>query len=130
MGGTAGKKPTETEQLFLDACRKRQLRSYWIISAVSVLIAFLMFTTVLGFLVRRERDRAEMNLQLAKRAVDESRSSAGRAAGPRVRRPSGAGSFSKGVARQGSHLLCGLHPRRVQQRETPHRGGLGALPVG
>ena len=69
---------TETEKLFLAACRKRQQRTYWLMSAVAAVILFLMVTTALGVLARRERDRAELNLQLAKQAVDESLSSAGR----------------------------------------------------
>ena len=45
---------------------------------VAAIIVMLAFTTVLGIFARRERDRAETNLQLARQAVDQSLSSAGR----------------------------------------------------
>jgi tetratricopeptide (TPR) repeat protein len=65
------------EEQFLAACRERQRREFAAIALVTAIIVMLAFTTVLGFFARRERDRAEANLQLALQAVDQSLSSAG-----------------------------------------------------
>jgi tetratricopeptide (TPR) repeat protein len=76
---------TKGERRFLAAWRKKRRRQIQLRFAAVVLVAFLMVTFALSIVTsalwlraRRERDRAEMNLQLAKRAVDESLSSAGR----------------------------------------------------
>lgn len=76
---------TEGERRFLAACRKKRRRLLQVRAAVAILFALLIVTSALGLIARRERDRArreqdraEMNLQLAKQAVDESLSSAGR----------------------------------------------------
>jgi tetratricopeptide (TPR) repeat protein len=69
---------TDGERRFLEACRKKRRRVIQIRAAVATLIAFLIVTSGLGVVARRARDRAEENLQLAKKAVDESLSSAGR----------------------------------------------------
>ncbi len=55
--------------------RKKKLRLYAWFSGV---LAFsLIISLILGWMASRQRDRAELNLQLAKRAVDETLSSAG-----------------------------------------------------
>ncbi len=69
---------TEVERQFLDACRKRQRREFVARALVAAIIVMLAFTTVVGILAGKERDRAETNLDLARQAVDESLSSAGR----------------------------------------------------
>jgi len=69
---------TEDEHRFLAACRKKRRRLVQQRAAVAVLIALLIVSSALGFIAARERDRAESNLQLARQAVDESLSSAGR----------------------------------------------------
>jgi tetratricopeptide (TPR) repeat protein len=69
---------TEGERRFLAACRKARKRLLQVRAAVALVFALLLVTSILGLVARRERDRAEMNLQLAKQAVDESLSSAGR----------------------------------------------------
>jgi tetratricopeptide (TPR) repeat protein len=68
---------TEGELSFLAACRRRRRRVLQVRAAAAILFALLVVTSALGLIARRERDRAEMNLQLAKQAVDESLSSAG-----------------------------------------------------
>jgi tetratricopeptide (TPR) repeat protein len=55
--------------------RKKRLKYAWSVSAV--LAVMLAAALILGWLASRERARAETNLQLAKRAVDEMLSSAG-----------------------------------------------------
>jgi tetratricopeptide (TPR) repeat protein len=76
---------TKGESRFLAAWRKKRRRQIQFRFAAAILGAFLIVTfalsivtSVLWLRARRERDRAEMNLQLAKQAVDESLSSAGR----------------------------------------------------
>jgi len=75
---TPGKKLTEGEHRFLTACLKKQRRVLQIRAAVATLIVLLIVTSVLGLIAIRQRDRADLNLELAKQAVDESLSSAGR----------------------------------------------------
>ena len=59
-----------------ESARKRKLRqTQWVAGAMALLAAASL---VLAFVAVREKDRAETNLQLAKKAVDESLSSAGR----------------------------------------------------
>jgi len=72
------RKLTEGEQRFLAACLKKRRRLLQARAAVATLIVLLLGASVLALIARRERDRAERNLQLAKQAVDESLSSAGR----------------------------------------------------
>lgn len=55
--------------------RKKKLKLYAWFSAILALS--LIISLVLGWMASRQRDRAELNLQLAKRAVDETLSSAG-----------------------------------------------------
>ena len=69
---------TAGERRFLAASLKKHRRMLQIRAAAAVLIAFLIVTSALGVIARRERDRAEMNLRLATQAVDESLSSVGR----------------------------------------------------
>jgi tetratricopeptide (TPR) repeat protein len=71
-------KLTEVEEQFLSASRRRQRREFAAMVLVAAIIVMLAFTTVLGIFARRQRDRAETNLQLARQAVDQSLSSAGR----------------------------------------------------
>ena len=75
---------TNGERRFLAAWRKKRRRQIQFRFAAAILGAFLIVTfvlsigtSVLWLIARRERDRAETNLQLAKQAVDESLSSAG-----------------------------------------------------
>jgi tetratricopeptide (TPR) repeat protein len=59
-----------------EIARKRKLRrTQWVAGAMALLA---VASLVLAFVAIREKNRAETNLQLAKRAVDESLSSAGR----------------------------------------------------
>jgi tetratricopeptide (TPR) repeat protein len=69
---------TAGERRFLAASLKKHRRLLQIRAAAVVLFAFLIVTSALGVIARRERDRAEMNLRLATQAVDESLSSIGR----------------------------------------------------
>jgi tetratricopeptide (TPR) repeat protein len=69
---------TGVERRFLAASRKKQRRLTQVRAVVAILIAFLLVTSALGVIATRERDRAESNLDLARQAVDESLSSAGR----------------------------------------------------
>ncbi len=76
---------TTGERRFLAAWRKKRRRQIQLRFAAAILGAFLVVTfalsivtSILWLRARRERDRAEANLQLAKQAVDESLSSAGR----------------------------------------------------
>jgi tetratricopeptide (TPR) repeat protein len=69
---------TEGERRFLAACHKKRRRLLQVRAAAAILFVLLIVTSALGLIARRERNRAEMNLQLAKQAVDESLSSAGR----------------------------------------------------
>ena len=71
-------KLTEVEQQFLAASRRRQRREFAAMALVAAIIVMLAFTTVLGIFARRQRDRAETNFQLARQAVDQSLSTAGR----------------------------------------------------
>jgi tetratricopeptide (TPR) repeat protein/energy-coupling factor transporter ATP-binding protein EcfA2 len=58
-----------------ETARKRKLRQIqWVAGAMTLLAAISLF---LATVARREKNRAETNLQLAKKAVDESLSSAG-----------------------------------------------------
>jgi tetratricopeptide (TPR) repeat protein len=68
---------TDGEMRFLAACHKRRRRIIQVRAAAAILFALLVVTSALGLIARRERDLADMNLQLAKQAVDESLSSAG-----------------------------------------------------
>jgi hypothetical protein len=69
---------TPTESRFLSACRQKRWRLLQARAAVTILIAFLIVISWLWFMARRDQKRAETNLELAKLAVDESLSSAGR----------------------------------------------------
>jgi hypothetical protein len=69
---------TPTEDRFLGACRQQRRRMLQARAAVTILIAFLIVISCLWFMARRDQKRAETNLELAKLAVDESLSSAGR----------------------------------------------------
>jgi len=73
-----GKDLTAGERRFLSACRKKRRRLLQVRAAVAVLVCLLVVTSALGIIAHREQVRAERNLQLAKQAVDESLSSAGR----------------------------------------------------
>jgi len=73
-----GTKLTPVEEEFLAACRWRQRRDLAWKALVGAVIVALAFTAVLGVLAGFERDRAEKNLDLARQAVDESLSTAGR----------------------------------------------------
>jgi tetratricopeptide (TPR) repeat protein len=69
---------TPTESRFLDACRQKRWKMLQARGAVATLIVFLIVISVSWFLAWRAQKRAEANLALAKLAVDESLSSAGR----------------------------------------------------
>jgi tetratricopeptide (TPR) repeat protein len=71
-------KLTPIEEQFLAACRWRRRRDLVAKALVGAIIATLAFTAYLGVLAGFERDRAEKNLDLARQAVDESLSTAGR----------------------------------------------------
>jgi hypothetical protein len=73
-----GTKLTPIEEEFLAACRWRRRRDLATRALVAAIIVTLAFTAVLGILAGFERDRAEKNLDLARQAVDESLSTAGR----------------------------------------------------
>ncbi len=73
-----GTRLTEVERQFLAACRRFKRRQQIAIALIAAIILMLAFTTVLGVLARFERDRAERNLDLARQAVDQSLSIAGR----------------------------------------------------
>lgn len=72
---------TEVELHYLAACRKKQSRLLQARAAVALLAVLLLVASAMYILARRERDRAEFNLQLANRAVDESLSAVGRQQG-------------------------------------------------
>jgi tetratricopeptide (TPR) repeat protein len=69
---------TGIERLFLAACRRRQRQLFAARALVAALIVMLAFTTVAGIVAIKARDRAETNFELARQAVNESLSSAGR----------------------------------------------------
>ena len=69
---------TTTESRFLETCRQKRRRKRQGEAAVAVLICLLFVISGLWFMARREQKRAEANLALAKLAVDQSLSSAGR----------------------------------------------------
>jgi tetratricopeptide (TPR) repeat protein len=71
-------KLTPLEKQFLAACRSLQRKELAAMALVAAIIVTLLFTAVLGVLARTERDRAEKNLRLARQAVDQSLSIAGR----------------------------------------------------
>lgn len=66
------------ERRFLDACRERRRRKRQKEAALALLICLLFVISGLGFQAWRAQKRAENNLSLAKNAVDQSLSSAGR----------------------------------------------------
>src|ERR1019366_1083381 len=68
---------TEGELRFLTASHKRRRRVIQVRAAATILFALLVVSSALGLIARQERDRADMNLELAKQAVGESLSSAG-----------------------------------------------------
>lgn len=72
---------TETEKRFLSACRQKHWRRQQARAAVMILIVFLFVISGLWFEAWRDQKRAETNLSLAKQAVDQSLSSAGRQQG-------------------------------------------------
>jgi len=74
----AGVEPTDCERRYLAASQKRNWRVRQVRAAVAVLITLSIVCLAMYVMARHERDRAELNLQLAKQAVDESLSSAGR----------------------------------------------------
>jgi hypothetical protein len=72
---------TSAEIRFLDACRERRRRKRQGQAALALLIVLLFVISGLGFMAWRDKKRAEANLSLAKQAVDQSLSSAGRQQG-------------------------------------------------
>jgi len=66
---------------FLDACREKRRRKRQGEAAIALLICLLFVISGLGFQAWRAQKRAEANLSLAKQAVDQSLSSAGRQQG-------------------------------------------------
>jgi len=72
-----GRDLTEGERRFLAACRKKRRRLLQVRAAVAVLFILLIVTSALALIAWRAQARADLNLQLAKQAVDESLSSAG-----------------------------------------------------
>jgi tetratricopeptide (TPR) repeat protein len=73
--------PNLVERRFLDACRERRRRKRQGQAALALLICLLFVISGLGFQAWRAQKRAEANLSLAKQAVDQSLSSAGRQQG-------------------------------------------------
>ena len=73
-----GTELTQIERQFLAACRRRQQELFAARAVVAAIIVLLVFTTVVGILAGKERDRAETNLELARQAVAASLSTAGR----------------------------------------------------
>ena len=71
-------KLTAVEEQFLAACRRLRQRERAAKALVGAITVMLGFTTVLGIFARSERDRAEQNLGIAREAVDQSLSAAGR----------------------------------------------------
>ena len=69
------------ERQFLDACREQRRRKRQGQAALALLICLLFVISGLGFQAWRAQKRAEANLSLAKQAVDQSLSSAGRQQG-------------------------------------------------
>jgi tetratricopeptide (TPR) repeat protein len=69
---------TPIEAQFLAACRSLRRRELAAKALVAAVIVALAVAAVLGVLAGFERDRAEQNLDLARQAVDESLSTAGR----------------------------------------------------
>jgi tetratricopeptide (TPR) repeat protein len=76
-----GRELTDGERRFLAASRKKRRRLLQVRAAVAVLMILLIVTFAAGLIARHARDRAEMNLNLARQAVDESLSSVGREQG-------------------------------------------------
>ena len=73
-----GRQLTSGESRFLLASRKKRNRVLQTRAAVAALFVFLLGTSLLGLIAMRENKRAEYNLTLATRAVDQTLSSAGR----------------------------------------------------
>jgi tetratricopeptide (TPR) repeat protein len=78
---TLGVNLTEVEREFLDACRKRLWRKRQGEAALAILVCLVFVISGLWYMAWDAKKRAETNLSLAKQAVDQSLSSAGRQQG-------------------------------------------------
>jgi tetratricopeptide (TPR) repeat protein len=75
---TPGRAVTQGESRFLELSRRKRTRLLQKRAAVAALTGLLAVTSLLALIAWSERNRAEHNFSLAKQAVDQSLSSAGR----------------------------------------------------